>query len=202
LQGTAGDCGDSRVGNKSLETRMNTGYNNATGSSSFYLLEMAWSNPTLSASTFKHSHLWAWLPTVATLIPDSSSILSMGLQGRNDDGEPLNSGNCRRQVPLRKGKQEKIYPESAVFCLCYAADGKRRWEILDVTNLNAGLSAKATKEGALLSAVPDVTSSPVKRRNIDDAMATYLCTVAATRAHRLAATSRTDDNALQSLFKR
>jgi hypothetical protein len=41
LQGSAGDCGDSRVRKKSLETRINTGYNDASGSSSFYLLEMA-----------------------------------------------------------------------------------------------------------------------------------------------------------------
>ena len=33
-----------------LETSINTGYNDASGSSSFYLLEMAWSNPSLSAS--------------------------------------------------------------------------------------------------------------------------------------------------------
>jgi hypothetical protein len=39
------------VGNKSLETRINTGYNDASGSSSFYLLEMAQANPTLSAIT-------------------------------------------------------------------------------------------------------------------------------------------------------
>jgi integrase len=84
----------------------------------------------------------------------------------------------------RKPNKKKIYPNGTVFCLRYSIDGKRRWETLDVTNLNAALAARATKEAALLSAVPSAASAPAKRINVDDAMATYLSTVAATRAHK------------------
>jgi integrase/recombinase XerD len=84
----------------------------------------------------------------------------------------------------RKPNKKKIYPNGTVFCLRYSIDGKRRWETLDVTNLNAALAARATKEAALLSAVPSAASAPAKRINVDDAMAAYLSTVAATRAHK------------------
>jgi hypothetical protein len=84
----------------------------------------------------------------------------------------------------RKPNKKKLYPNSTVFCLRYSIDGKRRWKTLDVTNLNAALAASATKEATLLSAVSTVASAPAKRINMDDAMATYLSTVAATRAHK------------------
>jgi integrase len=84
----------------------------------------------------------------------------------------------------RKPNKKKFYRNGTVFCLRYSIDGKRRWETLDVTNLNAALAARATKEAALLSAVPTIASAPAKRINVDDAMATYLSTVAATRAHK------------------
>jgi len=84
----------------------------------------------------------------------------------------------------RKPNKKKLYPEGTVFCLRYSADGWRRWENLDVANLNAALAARATKEAALLSALPAVASAPAKRINVNDAMATYLSTVDATRAHK------------------
>jgi hypothetical protein len=71
----------------------------------------------------------------------------------------------------RKPNKKKLYPNSTVFCLRYSIDGKRRWETLDVTNLNAALAARATKEAALLSAVSTAASAPAKRINVDDAMA-------------------------------
>jgi len=61
-----------------------------------------------------------------------------------------------------------------VFCLRYSADGRRRWETLDATNLNAALAARATKETALLSVFPAVASAPPKRINLNDAIATNL----------------------------
>ena len=84
----------------------------------------------------------------------------------------------------RKPNKKKLYPNGTVFCLRYSINGKRRWETLDVTNLTAALAARATKEAALLSAVSTLASAPAKRINVDDAMATYLSTVAATRAHK------------------
>jgi len=84
----------------------------------------------------------------------------------------------------RKPNKKKLYPNSTVFCLRYSIDGKRRWETLDVTNLNAALAARATKEAALLSAGLTVASARAKRISVDDAMGTYLSTVAATRAHK------------------
>lgn len=84
----------------------------------------------------------------------------------------------------KKPNKKQFYPENTVFCLRYSADGRRRWETLDVANLNAALAARATKEAALLSALPAVASAPAKRINVNDAMATYLTTVAATRAHK------------------
>jgi hypothetical protein len=68
--------------------------------------------------------------------------------------------------------------------LRYTADGKRRWEALHVNTLNSALAAKATKEAALLSELPTAASLPVKRIKVDDAVATYLSRVAATRAHK------------------
>lgn len=73
----------------------------------------------------------------------------------------------------RKPNKKKLYPDGTVFCLRYSIDGKRRWETLNVTNLNAALAARATKEAALLTESPAATSAPVKRTNVDDAMATY-----------------------------
>ena len=90
-------------------------------------------------------------------------------------------GGKRRFV---KPNKKKIYPEGTVFCLRYTADGKRRWETLQVPSLTAALVARATKEAALLSEVPTAASSPAKRIKLDDATATYLSTVAATRAHK------------------
>jgi hypothetical protein len=84
----------------------------------------------------------------------------------------------------RKPNKKKLYPDGTVFCLRYSFNGKRRWETLDVTNLTAALAARATKEATLLSAVSTVASVPAKRITVDDAMATYLSTVAATRAHK------------------
>jgi integrase/recombinase XerD len=84
----------------------------------------------------------------------------------------------------RKPNKKKLYPNGTVFCLRYSADGRRRWETVDVANLNAALAARATKEAALLSAVSTVASAPAKRINVNDAMATYLSTVDATRAHK------------------
>jgi len=84
----------------------------------------------------------------------------------------------------RKPNKKKLYPNSTVFCLRYSIDGKRRWETLDVTNLTAALAARATKEAALLSAVPTAASTATKRINVDDSMDSYLSTVAATRAHK------------------
>ena len=54
-------------------------------------------------------------------------------------------GGKRRFTKLNK---KKLYPEGTIYCLRYAADGKRRWETLDAKNLNAALAARATKEAA------------------------------------------------------
>jgi len=83
-----------------------------------------------------------------------------------------------------KPNKKKNYPEGTVFCLRYTVDGKRRWETLHVPSLGAALFARATKEAALLSEMPTAVSSPAKRIKVDDAIATYLSTVAATRAHK------------------
>ena len=83
-----------------------------------------------------------------------------------------------------KPNKNKIYPDDTVFCLRYAVAGKRRWETLDVNNLNAALRARAIKEAALLSEAPTIASAPVKRINVEDAMSTYLGTIAAMRAHK------------------
>ncbi|MGA2875728.1 MAG: hypothetical protein ABSE82_09340 [Nitrososphaerales archaeon] len=88
-----------------------------------------------------------------------------------------------KRAYIRPNKK-KLYPSDTVFCLRYSIDGKRRWETLDAINLNAALAARATKEAALLSAVPAAASAPAKRVNVDDAMATYLSTIVATRAHK------------------
>lgn len=87
----------------------------------------------------------------------------------------------RRFTKLNK---KKVYPERTVFCLRYAADGKRRWETLSAKNLNAALAARATKEAALLTEATAVASAPAQEINVDDAIATYVTTVAATRAHK------------------
>jgi ThiF family len=78
----------------------------------------------------------------------------------------------------KKPNKKRNYPEGTVFCLRYTANGKRRWETLHVISLNAALAARATKEAALLSEVPTATSPSAKRINVDDAIATYLSTVA------------------------
>jgi hypothetical protein len=83
-----------------------------------------------------------------------------------------------------KPNKKKLYPDGTIFCLRYAAGGKRRWETLDAKNLNAALAARATKEAALLTEAPTRVSAPAKRINMDDAIATYLTTVAAMRAHK------------------
>ena len=95
--------------------------------------------------------------------------------------ETAANGKRRRYV---KPNKKRIYPEGTVFCLRYAANGKRRWETLDVNCLNAALAARATKEAALLSEVPTLAAAPTKRVRVDDAISTYLSTVAATRAHK------------------
>jgi integrase/recombinase XerD len=85
----------------------------------------------------------------------------------------------------RKPNKKRIYPNGTVFCLRYSIHGKRRWETVKVTGLNAALAARATKEAALLSEGPIVASATqAKRLNVDNAMAAYLCTVAAMRAHK------------------
>jgi hypothetical protein len=94
--------------------------------------------------------------------------------------ETAANGKRRYIKPNRK----KNYPEDTVYCLRYAAEGRRKWENLDVTNLKAALAARATKEASLLSALPAVASPPAKRTNVNDAIATYLSTVDATRAHK------------------
>ncbi len=90
-------------------------------------------------------------------------------------------GGKRRFV---KPNKKRIYPEGTVFCLRYAANGKRRWETLHAINLNAALRARASKEAALLAEAPRPASVPPKRVNITDATATYLTNIAATRAHK------------------
>jgi hypothetical protein len=82
----------------------------------------------------------------------------------------------------RKPNKKKIYPDGTVLCLRYSVDGKRRWETIHVANLTAAFAARATKEAALLMEAPRAASVPAKRVTIDDAIATYLTTVAATRA--------------------
>jgi hypothetical protein len=94
--------------------------------------------------------------------------------------ETAANGKRRYVKPNRK----KNYPEDTVYCLRYAAEGKRRWDTLCVISLTSALAARATKEAALLSATPAVASAPPKRINVNDAMATYLSTVGATRAHK------------------
>jgi hypothetical protein len=76
----------------------------------------------------------------------------------------------------RRPNKKKIYPDGTVFCLRYSLNGKRKWETLIADHLTAALIARATKEAALLSNVPTADSAPTKRRNVDDAMATYLST--------------------------
>ncbi len=49
-----------------------------------------------------------------------------------------------------KPNKNKIYPDGTVFCLRYAANGKRRWETLDVNSLNAALAARAMKTSSFL----------------------------------------------------
>jgi hypothetical protein len=90
-------------------------------------------------------------------------------------------GGKRRFV---KPSKKKIYPASTVFCLRYAVDGKRRWETLRVNTLTAALIERASKEAALLSEAPKVALPSAKRINVEDAIANYLGTVAATRAHK------------------
>jgi hypothetical protein len=90
-------------------------------------------------------------------------------------------GGKRRFLKVNK---KKNYPEGTVFCLRFAAEGKRRWETLSVNSLTAALAARATKEATLLSEVPTTASAPAKRVSVDDATATYLTTVEATRSHK------------------
>ena len=56
--------------------------------------------------------------------------------------ETAANGKRRRYV---KPNKKRIYPEGTVFCLRYAANGKRRWETLDVNNLNAALSGESNQ---------------------------------------------------------
>ena len=95
--------------------------------------------------------------------------------------ETAANGKRRRYV---KPNKKRIYPEGTVFCLRYAANGKRRWETLDVNNLNAALRERAIKEAALLSDVPAAAPALPKRVRVDDAMSSYLGTVSATRRTR------------------
>jgi hypothetical protein len=46
----------------------------------------------------------------------------------------------------RKPNKKKLYPNGTVFCLRYSINGKRRWETLDVTNLNAALAEQPRKQ--------------------------------------------------------
>jgi hypothetical protein len=86
---------------------------------------------------------------VATQIPDSSSIPSIGLRGKNHEVSLWireTVGGKRRFV---KPNKKKIYPEGTVFCLRHTADGKRRRETLRVNTFTAALVERATKEAAL-----------------------------------------------------
>jgi hypothetical protein len=83
-----------------------------------------------------------------------------------------------------KPNKKKLYPDGTVFCLRYTADGKRRWETLRVNTLTAALIERATKEAELLSEAPKAASPVAKRTKVEDFIATYLGTVAATRAHK------------------
>jgi hypothetical protein len=91
------------------------------------------------------------------------------------------AGGKRRYA---KPNRKKKYPEGTVYCLRYFADGKRKWETLDVVNLNAALAARAAKEAAVLTDVPTTASVRARRINVDDAMTVYLSNVAATRTHK------------------
>ncbi|MBV8050172.1 MAG: hypothetical protein JOZ80_03220, partial [Acidobacteriaceae bacterium] len=91
------------------------------------------------------------------------------------------SGSKRRYV---KPNKKKLYSAGTVFCLRYVKDGKRRWETLQVSNLNAALAARATKEAALLTEAPKTSATAAKRVNLDDAIDVYLTNVEATRAHK------------------
>jgi integrase/recombinase XerD len=94
----------------------------------------------------------------------------------------------RRYVPVNK---KRIYPDGTVFCLRYA----RKWETLPTDDLNTALAARALKEAALLTEQPSAANAPAKRVGIDDAIAAYLSTIAATKKHRtlLAYTLATSD---------
>jgi hypothetical protein len=84
-----------------------------------------------------------------------------------------------------KPNKKKLYPEGTVICLRYSADGRRSWETLDVTNLNAALAARATKEKRhYCQQLRAVASAPAKRINVNEARATYLSTDDATRADK------------------
>jgi hypothetical protein len=63
-----------------------------------------------------------------------------------NESEFVDSRECGWQAHYRKPNKKKLYPEDTVFCLRYSAEGKRRWETLDVVNLNAALAARATRE--------------------------------------------------------
>jgi integrase/recombinase XerD len=99
----------------------------------------------------------------------------------------LVKGN-RRYVPVNK---KKIYPDGTAFCLRYA----RKWETLTTDNLTTALAARAIKEAALLTEQPYAANASAKRVGIDDAIAAYLSTIAATKKHRtlLAYTLATSD---------
>ncbi len=82
-----------------------------------------------------------------------------------------------------KPNKKRIYPQGTIYCLRYPVNGKRRWETLHANTLNEALSARATKEAALLSQAPSA-NAPVKRIRIEDAISSYLTNVAATRARK------------------
>jgi hypothetical protein len=104
-----------------------------TSGSSFFLCllrfpDLLAMNPSLSANPLKHINLGAWLPTVATRIPASSSVSVLGSEEENMTVSlwiRKTVGGKRRFV---KPNKKKIYPDGVVFCLRYAADDKRRWE--------------------------------------------------------------------------
>jgi hypothetical protein len=69
------------------------------------------SNPSLSANPLKHINLGAWLPTVATKIPASSSVSVLGSEGENMTVSLWireTVGGKRRFV---KPNEKKIYPD-------------------------------------------------------------------------------------------
>ena len=74
------------------------------------------SNPSLSASFLKHNHIEAWLPCVAALIPDSSSVQTLPLVFHL-----FFSDWARRQVVWRGFSGHWMVFYSAALAILYSA---------------------------------------------------------------------------------